>query len=582
MPFSDLQDFLRYLERHGQLKRVRAEVDPELEVTEITQRVLQEQGPALLFERPKGSSTPLLMNLFGTMNRVRAALGREPAEIGNELIEAFHRVNPPSLKGIWESRAVIKRALMTHPSRIRSARSQEIVEDPDLSALPILNCWRGDAGRFITYGMVLTSHPRTRRRNMGLYRLQVFGKDVTGMHWQSMKGGRGHYWEAEQEGDDLEVAVVIGADPILMMAAILPLPEDIDEIGFAGFLRGKRVPMVRAKTIDMMVPANAEFVLEGVVPARERKMEGPFGDHFGHYSDAAEFPVFHIRKITHRRNAIYAGTVVGKPPQEDKFIGIAAGEMVGPLIKVINPNIVDMCAYAGAGFHNLLVVAAKERHPKELLKTAMSLLGTGQLSLTKVMILVGQHCDPTDFRAVLRELWYRFDPEDHMWLLPFAPLDTLDFTSFKMHIGSKLVIDAAGEMVAKSEPPRGVDPLRFDRRIEHYKLLEDSLLVVRVRHQAREILQNLVQAPLGVRFVVAVSPDVQIDNDENLQWGVFTRFDPARDMFFTQQTFVGARPVYRGIVGIDATWKEGYPAPLEMDESIVKLVDKRWGEYFKF
>src|SRR5439155_11400629 len=385
MPFSDLQDFLRYLERHGQLKRVRAEVDPELEVTEITQRVLQEQGPALLFERPKGSSTPLLMNLFGTMNRVRAALGREPAEIGNELIEAFHRVNPPSLKGIWESRAVIKRALMTHPSRIRSARSQEIVEDPDLSALPILKCWPGDAGRFITYGMILASHPRTRRRNMGLYRLQVFGKDVTGMHWESMKGGRGHYWEAEQEGDDLEVTVVIGADPILMMAAILPLPEDIDEIGFAGFLRGKRVPMVRAKTIDMMVPANAEFVLEGVVPARERKMEGPFGDHFGHYSDAAEFPVFHIRKITHRRNAIYAGTVVGKPPQEDKFIGIAAGGMVGPTIKVINPNIVDMCAYAGAGFHNLLVVAAKERHPKELLKTAMSLLGTGQLSLTKVM-----------------------------------------------------------------------------------------------------------------------------------------------------------------------------------------------------
>src|SRR2546425_9813987 len=297
MPFSDLQDFLRYLERHGQLKRVRAEVDPELEVTEITQRVLQEQGPALLFERPKGSSTPLLMNLFGTMNRVRAALGREPAEIGNELIEAFHRVNPPSLKGIWESRAVIKRALMTHPSRIRSARSQEIVEDPDLSALPILKCWPGDAGRFITYGMVLTSHPRTRRRNMGLYRLQVFGKDVTGMHWQSMKGGRGHYWEAEQEGDDLEVAVVIGADPILMMAAILPLPEDIDEIGFAGFLRGKGVPMIRAKTIDMMVPANAEFVLEGIVPARERKMEGPFGDHFGHYSDAAEFPDCHIRQI---------------------------------------------------------------------------------------------------------------------------------------------------------------------------------------------------------------------------------------------------------------------------------------------
>ena len=580
MPFDDLQEFVRYLEQKGQLKRVRAEVDPELEVTEITQRVLLEQGPALLFERPKRSSTPLLMNLFGTMDRVRAALGREPSEIGNELITGFQRVNPPSLKGIWESRSLIKRALFTHPKKVSSAQCQDVVEAPDLSRLPILKCWPGDAGRFITYGMVLTQSPRTKRRNLGLYRLQMFGKDATGMHWQSMKGGRGHYWEAEQDGKDLEVAVVIGADPILMMAAILPLPEDVDEIGFAGFLRGKGVPMVRAKTIDMMVPANAEFVLEGVVPAGERRMEGPFGDHFGHYSEAAEFPVFHIRKITRRKNPIYAATVVGKPPQEDKFLGVAAGEMIGPLIKVINPNIVDMCAYVGAGFHNLLVVALKERHPKEVLKTAMSLLGTGQLSLTKVMILVGPDRDPRDFRAVLRDLWHRFDPEDHMWLLPFAPLDTLDFTSFKMHVGSKLVLDAAGEMITKADPPRDVDPRRFDERIEGYKLLDGSFLVVVVRQNARQVLEKLVKVPLGVRFVVAVSPDVHLDDDENLQWGIFTRFDPARDMFFTEQVFVGARPVYRGIVGIDATWKEGYPAPLVMDESIVKLVDRRWGEYW--
>jgi len=581
MPFADLQDFLRRLEIAGQLKRIRTEVEPELEVTEITQRVLREQGPALFFERPKGSSIPLVMNLFGTMDRVRMALGREPAEIGNELIDAFHRVNPPSLKGLWKSRALIQRALLTRPSKVSSAPCQEVIEDPDLSALPVLKCWPGDAGRFITYGMVLTQHPRTGRRNLGLYRLQVFGKDATGMHWQSMKGGRGHYWEAEQEGKDLEVAVVIGTDPILMMASILPLPEDVDEIGFAGLLRGKGVPMVRAKTIDMMVPANAEFILEGVVPAHERRMEGPFGDHFGHYSEAAEFPVFHIRKITRRRNAVYVGTVVGKPPQEDKFLGIAAGEMIGPLIKVINPNIVDMCAYAGAGFHNLLVVSLQERHPKEVLKTAMSLLGTGQLSLTKVMVMVGPDCDPHDFRAVLRQIRARFEPEDHMWILPFAPLDTLDFTSFKMHVGSKLVIDAAGDPIAKRGAASSVDIRSLDGRIEEYRNLEDALLVVRVRDQGREVIQKLVRAPLGVPFVVAVSPDVSLDDDENLQWGIFTRFDPVRDMLFTDQTFVGARPVYRGVAGIDATWKEGYPAPLVMDESIVKLVDKRWGEYFR-
>src|SRR5438128_9836410 len=415
MPFADLQEFVRFLELQGQLKRVRVEVDPELEVTEIIQRVVREQGPALLFERPNGSSVPLLMNLFVTMHRVRAALGRDPSELGHELVTALHKINPPSLKAIWESRALIKRALFTRPAKIRSAQCQEIVETPNLSQLPMLKCWTADAARFITYGMVISHDPISKARNLGLYRLQVFGNDTTGMHWQSMKGGRVHYLNAEEQGKNLEVAVVIGADPILMMAAILPLPEDADEIAFAGFLRGRSIPMVRAKAVNMMVSANAEIVLEGVVPARERRMEGPFGDHFGHYSEAAEFPVMHIRQVTRRRNALYAGTVVGKPPQEDKFLGIAAGEMIGPLIKLINPNVVDMHAYAGAGFHNLLVVALQERHPQEALKTVMSLLGTGQLSLTKVMVLVESDRNPRDFRAVLRDIWHRFDPEDRMW-----------------------------------------------------------------------------------------------------------------------------------------------------------------------
>jgi 4-hydroxy-3-polyprenylbenzoate decarboxylase len=396
-----------------------------------------------------------------------------------------------------------------------------------------------------------------------------------------MKGGRGHYWEAEQQGQDLEVAVVIGADPILMMSSILPLPEDVDEIGFAGFLRGKSVPMVRAKTLNMSVPANAEIILEGIVPANQRRVEGPFGDHFGHYSEAAEFPVFHIRQVTRRRNAVYAATVVGKPPQEDKFLGLAAGEMVGPLIKLIHPNVVDLAAYVGAGFHNLLVASIKERHPKEVLKTAMALLGTGQLSLTKVLVLVGAERDPRDFRGVLRDIGQRFEPEDHMWLLPFAPLDTLDFTSFTMHVGSKLVIDACGEPLRPDVPSPRMDFSRLDSRIEKWQLLEGGFLVVSVREEGRAVVKSLLAAKVPVRFVVAVSPDVNLEDDENLQWGIFTRFDPVRDMVFSEQEFVGARPVYRGIIGIDATWKQGYPLPLEMDESIVKLVDLRWGDYWK-
>ena len=582
MPFGDLQSFVHHLESVGQLKRIRAEVDPVLEAGEIAQRVVAEGGPALLFDRPRGAAMPLVMNLFGTMERIRLALGREPAEIGTELLESVQRLNPPSLSAVWKGRHVFRRLLHMRPSTSSSAISQEVVEAPDLSQFPILQCWPGDPGRFITWGMVITHHPKTGRRNLGLYRLQMFGKDQTGMHWQSMKGGRGHYWEAEQSGSDLQVAVVIGADPILMMSSILPLPEDVDEIGFAGFLRGKSVPMVRAKTLDMMVPANAEIILEGTVPAGVRRLEGPFGDHFGHYSEASEFPVFNIRTVTRRRNAMYAATVVGKPPQEDKFLGIASGEMLGPLIRLIHPNVVDLSAYVGAGFHNLLVASVKERHPKEVLKTAMALLGTGQLSLTKVLVLVRADRDPRDFRGVLRDIGERFEPEDHMWLLPFAPLDTLDFTSFKLHVGSKLVIDACGDVlrpVAGSLSPSVTDFGRYDSRIEKWKLLDGGFLAITVRSDPREVLQHLITKAAALRFVVAVSSDVNLDDDENLQWGIFTRFDPARDMIFSEQIFVGARPVYRGVIGIDATWKAGYPRPLEMDDSIVKLVDRRWKEY---
>jgi 3-polyprenyl-4-hydroxybenzoate decarboxylase len=359
------------------------------------------------------------------------------------------------------------------------------------------------------------------------------------------------------------------------------LPEDVDEIGFAGFLRGKRVPMVRAKTLNMSVPASAEIVLEGVVPAMQRRMEGPFGDHFGHYSEAADFPVFHIRRVTQRRNAVYAATVVGKPPQEDKFLGLAAGAMVGPLIKLIHPNVVDLAAYVGAGFHNLLVASVKERHPKEVLKTAMALLGTGQLSLTKVLVLVDANRNPRDFRQVLREIGQRFDPENHMWLLPFAPLDTLDFTSFTMHVGSKLVIDACGPVLRADPNVPPTDFARLDPRIEKWKLLDGGFLVFTVHDGGRAVVENVVRARPDLRFAIAVSPDVDLEDDENLQWGIFTRFDPARDMIFSEQKFIGARPVYRGIIGIDATWKRGYPLPLEMDEAIVKRVDSRWGEYWK-
>ena len=581
--FADLNTFVTHLERTGRLRRVRVEVDPVLEVPELVQRVIREGGPALLFERPRGSAYPLVMNLFGSLDRIELALGRHPQAIGTELVETLQRLNPPSLRAMWQSREFIARARFMRPRTVRRAPVQEVLEDPRLTTLPHIKSWPRDGGRFVTFGPTLTEDPVSRRRNYGLYRLQVYDDATTGMHWQSMKGGRAHHYEAEQRGVPLDAAVVLGGDPILMLAAILPLPEDVDELAFAGFLRGAPTRMVHATSIGLEVPANAEFILEGVVPAGERRSEGPFGDHFGHYSEASDFPVFRVRRVTHRRHPLYPATVVGKPPQEDKFMGVAVGEMVGPLIRMINPNVVDLYAYENASFHNLLGVSLKERHPKEVLKTAFNLLGTGQLSLTKVTVLVRATVNPRSFDALLRELWYRFEPEDRMLLLPIAPLDTLDYTSYRMHVGSKLVLDATGEPVTSDPPPRAVaDPAGFDNRVARHRLLEGGFLVVETRHEPRAVLERLVRwEGLGpVKFVVAVSGDVDLASEASLLWGIFTRFDPARDMIFAGQAFVGARPVYRGRIGIDATWKEGYPVPLDMDPDVTRLVDRRWGEYF--
>jgi 4-hydroxy-3-polyprenylbenzoate decarboxylase len=581
MPFADLSSFVAHLEATGQLRRVTAEVDPEYEVSEIVQRVVRQGGPAVLFERVKGADYPLVVNLFGTMARIEAALGRHPESVGTELVETIQALNPPSLGKLWAHRGFLARARHAPPRRVpRSAYAVE--EAPALERMPHIKSWPRDGGRFFTFSPTLTEDPVTRRRNYGLYRLQVFGPAETGMHWQSMKGGRGHHWEAERRGEALPAAVVVGGDPILMLSAILPLPENVDELAFAGFLRGAPVPMVRARTMDMLVPANAEFVLEGEVPPGVRRMEGPFGDHFGHYSEAAEFPVFRVKRVTRRKAPLYPASVVGIPPQEDSAMGIAVGAMVGPLIKLINPNIVELFASDAAGFHNLLIAAVHERHPKEAVKTAFNLLGTGQLSLTKCAIMVRGEVNPRDYGAVLRELWYRFEPEERLLLFPVAPLDTLDYTSYRMHVGSKVVLDATGEAVTSEAPPSAVvDPAGLDRRVTGHRLLDGGVLVVAVRQEARAVLETLVRHEgLGsVKFVIAVSEDVRLADAENLVWGIFTRFDPARDMVCAEQRFVGARPVYGGRIGVDATWKTGYPPVLTMPDGVVRLVDRRWKEY---
>ena len=349
------------LERNGELHRTSAAIDPNLELTEVSTRALREGKPALLIEHPAGSRFPLVVNHYATARRIELALGRHPDEIGGELIRFLEQAMPPTLRTLLDNRGIVERLFHARPKDVSGAASQQFALHPDLDALPIQVCWPGDGGRFITYGQVFTYDPRDGKRNIGLYRMHVFDRETTGMHWQIQKGGGFHYFQAEKLNRDLELAVAIGTSPALLFATIAALPEGIDEAMFAGFLENRRVPFSRGKTISIRVPAEAEFILEGVVPVRERRMEGPFGDHFGHYSAAAEFPVFHLRAMTHRRNPIYPAIVVGKPPMEDKFLGDATQQILGPLAKLIHKEITDLWAYYEAGFHNLLVVAIEQQ-----------------------------------------------------------------------------------------------------------------------------------------------------------------------------------------------------------------------------
>ncbi len=589
MSFTDMQDFMRVLERRDLLKRVSVPVSAELEVTEVATRLVGDGGPAVLFENVEGASFPLVVNLLGTMERIEIGLGRHPEQIGSELISFLEDVNPPSVAALWRNRKPAWNLLNVRPGRSIRPPVQRIVDtNPDLSTMPILKCWPEDGGRFITLPLVRSRDPNTGAHNMGVYRMQVYDERTTGMHMQIQKGGAFQHQQAERELRSFDMAVALGGDPALILSAIVPLPEGIDEATFAGVLRGRPTPMTKGKTVGVRVPADAEFIVEGQLLPGERRLEGPFGDHFGHYSGAADFPIFHVNAITRKRNPVYPATVVGKPPQEDRALGDAAQMATGPLIRLMRKEVRSLWSYYEAGFHNLLVVSVESRYSREQMKTAFGILGEGQLSLTKVLILVDAATDPADICAVARAISRNFRVESNFRLLARTAQDTLDFTGDAFEHGSKMILDATGyghEPDVIDGPQLDFDPVSWSPSILSHRLVADNLLVLRVKRGftgSRALVEKAVGDPRASRLksIVLISDDVNIDDDVELIWGIFTRFDCAQDVVFTDQKFVGITPVYSGVMGIDATWKAGYQKPLEMDPDIVRLVDRRWGEYF--
>ena len=459
MAYADLNAFLVRLRALGEVRDIEEEVDPILEISEIADRVVKKGGPALLFRRPKGHRMPVLINTFGTEKRMCLALECESYDqIADRIDELLTPEIPEGMIGKLKALPKLAALSSLQPNRVRSAPCQEVVETsrPSLAEIPILQCWPMDGGRYITLPLVITRDPETGTRNVGMYRLQVFDDKTLGLHWQLHKGSAEHYRKAEAMGKRLEVAVALGPDPTLIYAASAPMPDDIDELMLAGFLRKQAVDVVPCKTVDLEVPANSQIVLEGYAEPKERRMEGPFGDHTGFYSMPEPFPVLHLTAVTMCKEPIYPTIIVGRPPMEDGPMGAATVRVFLPAVRKVVPEIVDMHLPVEGIFHNLAIVSIRKRYPGHARKVMHAIWGLGQLMFTKVIVIVDEDCDVHDPRQVLWRVGVAIDPKRDV-VISEGPADHLDFAVGLLAYGGKLGIDATrkgpGEGFTREWPP---------------------------------------------------------------------------------------------------------------------------------
>ena len=454
MKYKDLREFIAGLESRGELKRISAEFDPNLEITEICDRTLRAQGPALLFENPKGSSYPLLGNLFGTPERVAFGMGEESTEALREvgkLLAFLKEPDPPKgIKDAWSSLPIFKKVLDMAPKTVKNAPCQEEQWDTiDLGRLPIQTCWPGDAGPLITWGLVITKGPHKKRHNMGIYRQQVIGPNKTIMRWLSHRGGALDFqeWQQENPGKPFPVAVVLGADPATILGAVTPVPDTLSEHAFAGLLRGERTQLVQAKTVDLLVPASAEFVLEGYIHPDEMAEEGPFGDHTGYYNEVDEFPVFTIEHVSHRNKPIYHSTYTGRPPDEPAILGVALNEVFVPILQKQFPEIVDFYLPPEGCSYRMAVVSMKKQYPGHAKRVMMGVWSfLRQFMYTKFVIVVDDDINTRSWEDVIWAITTRMDPSRDTTLIDHTPIDYLDFASPVSGLGSKMGLDATNKL----------------------------------------------------------------------------------------------------------------------------------------
>ena len=603
MAFKDIQHFMRFLEDRGELVRVKAEVDADLEITEITDRVSKNYGKALLFENVKGSDYPVLINSMGSEERMSWALGVEKLEdVERDIADLINMQNYMKIPSLIKSVPNLMRLLAVLPWKlpIKGACQEVIEHDPDLSTLPVLKCWPDDGGKFFTLPLVMTKDPDTGVQNTGMYRMQIFDKNTTGMHWHWHKDGREIYDKYRKLGGKMPVSVAIGCDPALIFSAISPLPKMIDEMMFAGYLRKRPVKMVKSITNDIYVPADAEFILEGYVDVNEAlRLEGPFGDHTGYYSLADMYPAFHVTCITHKKNPVYPATIVGRPPMEDCYMSKATERAFLPLLKMIYPEIVDYSLPFEGVFHNCVIVSIKKRFPGHGKKVVNSLWGMGQMMYAKMIIVVDADINPHDTKAVAKQVFESLDMTKDL-VFSQGPLDALDHASSTDHYGYRLGVDATRKFDVEGTESKWDIKIQDDMTAylsTHEKILNfdypmsdvlQGCLVVSIKKESKDDVRQFIEelwsqdAMKYNKFLIVVDEDVDSTDTSKVAWKVFNNIDAMRDLVIREvpSEQFGHR------LGIDATKKlamDGHqrvwPDDIVMSDDVKEKVTRRWSEY---